>query len=178
MSKTKKEDLRETKQADTSGAPKEINVDEIDLDRMKDRTTDLPSILEYAHSIGGFAVVPTEQGMIKGQAMNAMKEQTEMHMDQIYDQMKLLANQAQKLKRRAELSFEIYEANMGFKPIIGNVYYLYKKKDQKVLSIVAPEEWGKTMPFEAFLAKVKLLSDHTWDILEDASEDFDFEAKD
>jgi len=176
MSKSK-EKPEETTRADTSGKPREINVEEIDLDRMKDRTTDLPSILEYAHSMGGFAVVPTKQGVIKGQAMKAMKEQTEMHMDQIYDQMKLLAGQAQKLKRRAELSFEIYDANMGFKPVIGNIYYLYKKKDQKVLSIVAPEEWGKTIPFDAFLAKVKLLSDHTWDVLEDASEDFDFEPK-
>ncbi|MBD66296.1 MAG: hypothetical protein CME62_13885 [Halobacteriovoraceae bacterium] len=146
---------------------KEIDVDQIDLERMKDRTTDLPALLEYAHSIGGFSVVPTEQGVIKGQAMTAMKEQTEMHMEQIYDQMKLLAEQAHKLKRRAEVSFEIYDAQMGFKPVIGNIYYLYEKKNKKILSIVSPQEWGKTMPFDQFLAKVKLLADHTWEVLED-----------
>ena len=173
MSKDDKSDLRETKRPDTSGAPREINVDEVDMERMKERTTDLPALLEYAHSVGGFAVVPTEHGKIKGQAMNAMKEQTEMHMDQLYDQMKLLATQAQKLKRRAELSFEIYEANMGFKPLIGKIYYLYKKEDKKILSIISPDEWGKTMPFDNFLAKVKLLSDHTWNILEDNTENLE-----
>lgn len=147
--------------------PKPINVDEIDMERMKDRTTDLPALLQYAHSIGGFSVVPTEQGVIKGQAMQAMKEQTEMHMGQIYEQMQLLAEQANKLKKRAEISFEIYEANIGFKPIIGQTYYLYQKGDKKLLSIVSPAEWGKTLPFDKFLAKVHLLADHTWDIIED-----------
>ena len=150
-----------------SEKPKPINVDEIDMERMKDRTTDLPALLQYAHSIGGFSVVPTEQGVIKGQAMQAMKEQTEMHMGQIYEQMQLLAEQANKLKKRAEISFEIYEANMGFKPIIGHTYYLYQRKEAKLLSIVSPKEWGERMPYDKFLAKVHLLADHTWDIIED-----------
>lgn len=152
---------------DDQKKPREINVDEIDMERMKDRTTDLPALLQYAHSIGGFSIVPTEQGVIKGQSMQAMKEQTEMHMGQIYDQMQLLAEQANKLKRRAEISFEIYDANMGFKPLIGQTYYLYQKKGQKLLSIVSPKEWGEGMPFEKFLAEVRLLADHTWDIIED-----------
>lgn len=151
--------------------PKPIDVDQIDLEKMKDKTADLPGLLEYAHSIGGFSVVPTEQGVIKGNAMTAMKEQTEMHMQQIYDQMKLLADQASKLKRRAEISFEIYEADMRFKPEVGQTYYLYKKGDKKVLSLVGPKEWGKSLPFDAFIATVKLLADHTWDILEDGSEE-------
>ena len=133
---------------------------------MKTKTADLPGLLEYAHSIGGFAIVPTEQGVIKGQAMNAMKEQTEMHMGQIYEQMQVLAKQAQKLKRRAELSIEIYTAEMRFQPVIGKIYYLYEKKDEsKMLSMISPEEWGKSSPY-TFIAKVKLLSDHTWDILD------------
>ena len=167
MTKKKPAKDQEVSGAAHSKNPKEINIDEIDLERMKDRTTDLPALLEYAHSIGGFSIVPTEQGVIKGQAMSAMKEQTEMQMNQIYDQMKLLASQAHKLKRRAELSFEIYDAAMGFKPVIGQIYYLYLKKNKKILSIVSPEEWGKTLPFDDYLAKVKLLADHTWDILED-----------
>ena len=146
---------------------REINIDEVDMERMKDRTTDLPALLDYAHSIGGFSVVPTKQGVIKGQAMSAMKEQTEMHMVQIYEQMQLLALQANKIKRRAEVSFEIYEANMGFKPLVGKTYYLYQKDEKKLLSMISPKEWGKKIPFEKFLAKVKLLADHTWDILED-----------
>jgi hypothetical protein len=149
-------------------APEAINIDEIDMERMKERTADLPSLLEYAHSIGGFSVVPSDEGVMKGQAMSAMKEQTEMQMDQIYEQMKLLASQAQKIKRRADLSYEIYKANMGFKPLIGQIYFLYAKESNKTLSLIGPDEWGKSLPFDKFLAKVKLLADHTWEILEDA----------
>ncbi len=142
MSKKKPQDV--TPKPSESKKPKAINVDQIDMDLMKERTTDLPGLIEYAHSIGGFSIVPTEQGVIKGQAMNAMKEQTEMHMNQIYEQMQLLAEQASKLKRRAEISFDIYDADMRFKPVMGKVYYLYEKKDSsKALTMVSPEEWGK-----------------------------------
>ncbi|MBT4790995.1 MAG: DUF2452 domain-containing protein [Halobacteriovoraceae bacterium] len=148
--------------------PIAINVDEIDMDLMKERTTDLPGLIEYAHSIGGFSIIPTEEGEIKGQAMSAMKEQTDMQMHQIYEQMQLLAKQANKLKKRADISIEIYNAHMRFKPVMGKVYFLYEKKDNnKVLSMVSPNEWGNSMPFEKFIAKVKLLADHTWEILEE-----------
>jgi hypothetical protein len=165
MSK-KPEDITPNKKLEDK--PREINVDEIDLELMKERTTDLPGLIQYAHSIGGFSVVPVEQGVIKGQAMSAMKEQTEMHMNQLYEQMQLLAEQASKLKRRAEISFDIYDAEMRFKPVMGKTYFLYEKKNnKKVLTMVSPEEWGNSMPYEKFLAKVKLLSDHTWEIIED-----------
>jgi hypothetical protein len=56
---------------------------------------------------------------------------------------------------------------MGFSPIIGHTYQLYRKHDAKlVLSMVRPTEWGRTFPFEKHLAEVKLLSDHTWEIIE------------
>lgn len=54
---------------------------------------------------------------------------------------------------------------MSFKPLIGKTYHLYQRKDGKyVVSMVAPEEWGRRNPLE-FKATVKLLSDHTWEIL-------------
>ena len=56
---------------------------------------------------------------------------------------------------------------MGFDPLIGHIYYLYERKNgKKVLSMVSKESWGATIPFAAYIAKVKLLADHTWDILE------------
>lgn len=145
-----------------------IDIDSIDLDLMKERTTDLPGLLEYAHSIGGFSVVPTKQGEIKGQAINAMKEQTESQMQQIFEQMQLLATQAAKLKKRAEISYDIYHATMRFKPVIGKTYYLYQSNSKtKILAMISPREWGESMPFKSFIATVKLLSDHTWEVLSD-----------
>lgn len=148
--------------------PKPVNIDTIDLEVMKLKTTNIPGLLEYAHNVGGFSVVPTEKGIIKGRAINAMHEQTQRQMDQIYEQMKLLAKQVNDLKERADVSHLIYDAEMSFQPIIGETYYLYEKKDElQVLSLVSPQEWGKTMPFQKFVAKVKLLADHTWDVIKE-----------
>ena len=152
MSKNKKND------------PKEIDVEKIDMDLMKERTTDIPSLLKYAHSVGGFSVVPTEEGQIKSSAVAAMEDQTQMQLDQIFEQMKLLADQANKIKDRADISYQIYNAKMSFKPLIGKSYFLYRKKESRVLSMIGPDEWGKSIPFDEFIAKVTLLSDQTWKI--------------
>ena len=152
--------------------PKPIDVDQIDLERMKQKTTDLPGLLEYAHSLGGFSIVPTEQGVIKGKALQAMGEQTQMQLDMIFEQMKVLAKQAKNLKERAEVSEKIYKADINFQPIIGEHYFLYSKKDGKnLLSLISPEEWKGKMPFKAFIAEVRLLADHTWQIIKENSED-------
>lgn len=150
-----------------SNKPRPIDVDNIDLDKLKEKTADLPGLLEYAHSVGGFSIAPTKQGVIKGQARNAMAEQTQMQLDQIFEQMQLLAKQARELKERVDISDQIYQASISFKPVIGSCYYLYEKKDgSKSLSLIAPEEWGKKMPFEKFISKVKLLADHTWKVID------------
>jgi hypothetical protein len=148
--------------------PKPINIDHIDLDHMKKKTTDIPGLLEYAHSVGGFSVVPTKDGAIKGHSLKVMEQQTQMQMDQIYDQMKLLASQAKHLQTRADVSLEIYNAEMRFKPVVGETYYLYEKENAiKTLSPVSPKEWGDKIPFKSFISKVRLLADHTWDILKE-----------
>jgi hypothetical protein len=148
--------------------PKPIDVDKIDLDLMKKHTTDMPGLLEYAHSVGGFSIVPTKEGAIKGRALKVMEEQTNMQMDQIFQQMKLLAEQAQKIKSRAEISVEIYDATLGFEPLVGNSYFLYEKSNgKKLVSMVSPKEWGDKIPFERYIAQVKLLADHTWDVIEE-----------
>jgi hypothetical protein len=62
----------------------------------------------------------------------------------------------------------VYEAKMSFEPKIGNTYFLYQQKDEKwVVSMVAPTEWGRRgIPFESFIAEIRLLSDHTWEVVE------------
>jgi hypothetical protein len=31
--------------------------------------------------------------------------------------------------------------------------------------MLSPEDWGKRMPFQAFIATVKLLGDRTWEVV-------------
>ena len=146
---------------------KKIDVNNIDLDELKEKTTENPGLTSIPHSVGSALVKPVDKGKIKGRAMAAMKEQTEHQLHQLYEQMQTLVNQASAIKDRVEVSNRIYLAQMNFDPIIGKTYYLYQNKnDQDLLSMVSPEEWGKKLPFKLYIASVKLLSDHTWDVID------------
>lgn len=144
---------------------KEIIVSEEDIEFLKDKVTDNPGTIAYPHHIGSIAIKPEDKGKIKGRAVAAMYEQTDSQLNQISEQVKLLAAQAKAIQDRIKVSERIYQANMSFEPLIGKEYYLYLKKDGKdTLSMVAPEEWGSTIAFPEFVARVKLLSDHTWEV--------------
>ena len=128
-----------------------------------------PGLLPYAHTVGGFVIKPMDKGRTKGLAVQAMQEQTNLQMKQIQQQIELLAQQARQLQRRVELSQMIYGADMNFKPLISHIYHLYLRKDESfVLSMIGPDEWGFSgHKFKKFLATVKLLADHTWEILQE-----------
>lgn len=145
---------------------KKIDVDQVDMDRMADMVTENPGLISFPHTVGGAMIKPEDKGRIKGRAVAAMHEQTEMQVQQIYEQMKLLAEQANAIKKRVEVSERIYAAKMSFEPLIGKIYYLYERQDgTDLLSLVAPEEWGRSKSFSRFIAEVKLLADHTWEII-------------
>jgi Protein of unknown function (DUF2452) len=121
------------------------------------------SVLPYASSVGSVAIRPTKEGVIKHKAFSAMEDQTNMQLNQIRQQIELLAKQAQEIRKRKELSLMIYEAKLSFKPQIRQVYHLYEKRDRShILSLVAPQEWGGSGPYKQFLSSVQLLADHTW----------------
>jgi hypothetical protein len=146
--------------------PTPVDIDKIDMNLLKLKTADMPSLLEYAHSVGGFAIVPTEQGQIKSHARTAMLEQTDEQMSLIYEQMKTLAKQVQDIKKRVYISDLIYDSDIPFTPVIGKTYYLYEKEDQKrFLSLISPEEWKEKMADKKFIAEIRLNADHTWKIL-------------
>jgi cellobiose-specific phosphotransferase system component IIA len=145
---------------------KKIDIDRIDLDRMKEKTTETPGLLPYAHHSGSAIIKPEDTGKITGRAVAAMHSQTDMQMAQIYDQMRLLADQAKKIQSRIEVSERIYQASIAFEPLINHRYFLYQKADgSDFMSMIAPEEWGRKKDWAAFVAEIKLLADHTWDIL-------------
>lgn len=132
----------------------------------KDKIAENPHLLPYAHRVGSALIKPIDKGRVKGLAVSAMYEQTETQLEQIRKQVELLAEQAQAIHDRIKISEDIYQAEIGFKPLISHTYHLYKKSNGKhVLSMVGPGEWGKKAPYE-FVATVRLLSDHTWEIMD------------
>jgi Protein of unknown function (DUF2452) len=147
--------------------PKPIDLNRLDLEKMKEKITENPGMLPYAHTVGGVVIKPEDEGKIKGRAVEAMRQQTEMDMQQIYEQMQLLAQQAKTIRQRVSISERIYLADMRFEPIIGYTYYLYQYDEEKdVLSLIAPHEWGRSKSFRRYIAKVRLLADHTWEVLD------------
>lgn len=145
----------------------EIDVENIDLEKLREKTAENPGLLPYAHTVGGVAIKPEDKGKLKGRAVSSMHEQTHMQLDQIYQQMELLASQATKIKERMEVSERVYAAEIPFEPLPGKVYHLYQREEgQDVLSMIAPNEWGRSYPFSSFVATLKLLADHTWEIQE------------
>jgi hypothetical protein len=133
----------------------------------KDKITETPGTLPYAHHVGSGLVKPIDEGKVKGRAVAAMHHQTDQQLGQLYEQMQLLNEQAKRIQKRVEVSEKIYLAEMRFEPLINHIYHLYLKDDGKnTLSMIGPNQWGKKgCPYQ-FEASVKLLADHTWEVLE------------
>ncbi len=130
-----------------------------------DKIAEDANLLPYGSSVSAPAFKAVETLKNKSLDVNAMEMQTDMQLDQIKQQIELLAAQANKIQARKDLSAHIYNADMGFKPEINHNYFLYRRNDgSTVLSMIAPSEWRKC-PYE-FMNKVLLLADHTWDIID------------
>lgn len=55
----------------------------------------------------------------------------------------------------------VYEADIQFEPIVGGTYHVYEVRGRRMLSMIAPEEWG-----QKHLATVRLNVDRQWKIVE------------
>ena len=144
---------------------KKIDVDKVDMERMAEKTTENPGLIPMPHTLGGAVIKPEDMGKVKGQAMMAMQQQTEAQMGQLYEQMQTLARQAENIKKRVAISERIYETKMSFEPRLMKEYFVYQRPDgSDFLSLVAPEEWGRSSKL-TFIAQVRLLADHTWEVI-------------
>lgn len=134
----------------------------------KDKTAEDPHLLPYAHHVGSAIIRPIDKGRVKGNAMTAMFQQTESQLLQIKEQVETLIRQARQIHHRIDISEKIYEADCGFEVVINQSYTLYERKTGEwFLSLINRDQWKKPMPF-TFLAQVRLLADHTWEVLETA----------
>lgn len=130
----------------------------------KDKVAGL-GLLPYPHHVGGIVIKPEDTGKIKSRALTAMREQTNIQMNQIQKQVELLMQQANDLKERVEISEKIYLADLSFEPIIGQTYHLYLKEGVYKLLLIGPEDWGKLPKTLEYVGTVKMLGDHTWDVI-------------
>ncbi|MCO4805009.1 MAG: DUF2452 domain-containing protein [Flavobacteriales bacterium] len=135
----------------------------------KDKVAESPGLLEYAHHVGSALIRPEDKGKLKGRSLAAMYEQTDLQIQQIKRQIEVLVEEAKRIDDRKRISEKIYETGLSFQPVIGHIYHVYEKEDgSSKVSMLSPDDWGRTKPNWTHISKVKLLGDHTWQILDDA----------
>ncbi len=108
-----------------------------------------------------------DKNKIRANAVEAMHMQANQQVAMLRKQAELIMQQVKDIEGRLVISEQIYQADMRFKPVMGQIYHLYENEDGKYLvSLIAPNEWGKSKKFKRFISTVRLLSDHTWDVLD------------
>ena len=141
---------------------KEASINPIDEDNVAEN----PHSLTYGHHRGSVPIIPTKEGDIKHKSLSAMQQQTNSQLMQIKEQMELLAKQATEIKNRIDISEQIYNAEIRFEPLIAHTYHLYQENETKfLLSMISPNDWGRKKCPYSFIASVRLLADHTWEII-------------
>ncbi len=132
----------------------------------KDKVAEDPGLISYPHHIGSIVVKPEDTGKLKSRALSAMYEQTDAQLQQIQKQVELMLAQANEIKSRIAISEKIYQAKLSFEPFVGKTYHLYLRHNEYVLMMISPDEWGRSKKDTLeFIDSVKLLSDHTWEIV-------------
>ncbi|GIV33811.1 MAG: hypothetical protein KatS3mg031_1346 [Chitinophagales bacterium] len=129
----------------------------------KDKVAVNPHTLPYPHTIGSSVIAPIDKKGLKGSSLATVEEQAEMQLNQIRQQVELLIRQANHIKEKVAFAQRVYEADINFIPVPGEIYYMYERNEGGyVISMVAPWEWKKKIPFKAFVGAVKLMADRTW----------------
>ncbi len=123
------------------------------------------SLSPIALSIGSPVIKAEDKGKIKANAVEAMHHYANQEMAMLKKQADLIMEQVREIESRLKVSERIYESDLRFQPVIGQIYHLYEKDDHYKLSIIGPKEWGNSKSMGNFVASVKLLGDHSWDII-------------
>ena len=119
-------------------------------------------------SLGSPVIRPEDRNQIKANAVEAMHHFANQEISMLKKQADLIMQQVREIEQRLKISEHIYTSDMRFVPVVNQVYHLYEKDDYYSLSLVGPEEWGRSKTSRKYVASVKLLGDHSWDIVRKA----------
>ncbi|MCE2740183.1 MAG: DUF2452 domain-containing protein [Sphingobacteriales bacterium] len=119
-------------------------------------------------SVGSPIIKAEDKGKLRANAVEAMHHYANQEMALLKKQADLIMEQVREIENRLKVSENIYTSDMRFQPVIGQVYHLYEKDDHFKLSIIGPTEWGRSRTVGNYVASVKLLGDHSWDIINKA----------
>lgn len=116
-------------------------------------------------SVGSALIRPEDKNQIKTNAVEAMHHYANQEMAMLKKQADLIMEQVRDIEKRLQVSEKIYQSDMRFTPVIGQIYHVYENEDHYKLSLIGPNEWGRSKKIGKHLASVKLLGDHSWDLI-------------
>lgn len=137
---------------------------------MKDPEKDKPlyegeaSFAPYPLTVSSAPIKTEDKRLIKATAYEAMQQHANQQILLLRKQAELILEQVRKIEERVEISRRIYEADLRFTPEVGQHYHLYRKNGKDVITMIAPDEWGKKMPYDEYIASMILLADKSWEI--------------
>ena len=94
-----------------------------------------------------------------------MHHYAQQEMDMLRKQADLIMQQVREIEDRLKISEQIYQSEMRFTPVINQVYHLYEKGDHYAISLIAPNEWGRSKTVMKHVATIRLLGDHSWQVI-------------
>lgn len=117
----------------------------------KDKTTDIPSTIRYPHHVGSALIQPEDCDGFKNRGINKVNNEVKtrlLSLKQEYD----------KILEELEWNKIIYKSDIRFEPIVGQSYYLYKRKSGGYfLSMINPNQWKME-----FIGSFELNPDLKW----------------
>ncbi|GAB1448942.1 MAG: DUF2452 domain-containing protein [Bacteroidetes bacterium] len=116
-------------------------------------------------NLGSPVIKAEDRNQIKANAVEAMHHYANQEISMLKKQADLIMEQVREIEKRLKVSEKIYQSDMRFTPVIGQVYHLYENGDHFKLSLIGPNEWGRSKSVGKYLASVRLLGDHSWDLV-------------
>lgn len=119
---------------------------------------------EVPMHVGSAMIRPEDRGKIKAVALQSAQNQAQQQMAMLKRQAEALMEEARRIEERLRLSAQIFEADVNFTPVVGQIYHLYNRENgRKFLSLVGPRQWGeRSKPLE-HLGTFRYLADSTWE---------------
>ena len=111
------------------------------------------SFLPYPSSTLSPRIVPTDLSSFKSRGISEVERDL---------QQKLVELREQYLKAIDHFNWNklVYEAEIRFEPVVGEIYHLYEMRGRRALSMISPDQWP-----HRHLATVRLNYDRQWQVV-------------
>jgi hypothetical protein len=116
-----------------------------------DNVADNPGLLPYGSNVGAPSIKVDDVQNWKLSKVHKVNKEFE-------DRFNVLKSEYDKLLEEFMWNEIIYSSDFNFEPVVGEIYHLYKRKNNKTyLSLISPDEWKKES-----LGSFKLNYDNKW----------------